>query len=242
MIRARWTHLGLLAGLLVVLPGSACLDTSDDDLSASSAGVERGPDGAGGTGVTLCHIPPGNPDNLHTITVSQSAVQSHLYHHGDLLGSCDTHCEELCDDGNERTVDACGQPTGCHNPGDDSLCGDEMDNDDDGLVDCDDPDCADVASCPAAACACWSETDLDFLIDEGCLNHQEGDGVTFDRLENFTLTNEYAEARDDLASGHSCALSGVPGGISMLLTLEEYESCLDSLFAFAAANDLSECE
>jgi len=37
--------------------------------------------------VQVCHIPPGNPGNSHTITVSENAVQAHLGH-GDLLGAC----------------------------------------------------------------------------------------------------------------------------------------------------------
>ena len=37
--------------------------------------------------VVICHIPPGNPSNAHTITISQSAVQAHLAH-GDSLGPC----------------------------------------------------------------------------------------------------------------------------------------------------------
>ena len=37
--------------------------------------------------VTLCHIPPGNPDNQRTIRVAESAVAAHLAH-GDVLGEC----------------------------------------------------------------------------------------------------------------------------------------------------------
>lgn len=37
--------------------------------------------------VTLCHIPPGNPGNAHTIRVSRNAVRAHLAH-GDTLGPC----------------------------------------------------------------------------------------------------------------------------------------------------------
>jgi hypothetical protein len=35
----------------------------------------------------ICHIPPGNPSNAHTITVSTAAVSTHL-NHGDTLGAC----------------------------------------------------------------------------------------------------------------------------------------------------------
>lgn len=37
--------------------------------------------------VTICHIPPGNPSNSHTIEVSENALQAHL-DHGDYVGSC----------------------------------------------------------------------------------------------------------------------------------------------------------
>jgi hypothetical protein len=37
--------------------------------------------------VTICHIPPGNPNNAQTIMVSSEEVQGHL-DHGDTLGAC----------------------------------------------------------------------------------------------------------------------------------------------------------
>lgn len=40
--------------------------------------------------VTICHIPPGNPNNPITITINQSALSTHLAH-GDTLGSCDAN-------------------------------------------------------------------------------------------------------------------------------------------------------
>lgn len=36
---------------------------------------------------TVCHIPPGNPNNAHTICVGNAAVPAHLGH-GDFLGTC----------------------------------------------------------------------------------------------------------------------------------------------------------
>lgn len=39
--------------------------------------------------VVICHVPPGNPDNAHTIEVSENAVDAHLAH-GDYLGACTT--------------------------------------------------------------------------------------------------------------------------------------------------------
>jgi hypothetical protein len=38
--------------------------------------------------VTICHIPNGNPDNAHEITVGESAVAGHVQEHGDGVGPC----------------------------------------------------------------------------------------------------------------------------------------------------------
>jgi hypothetical protein len=40
--------------------------------------------------VTICHVPPGNPDAAHNITVSERAMQAHLDH-----GDPDVPCEEV---------------------------------------------------------------------------------------------------------------------------------------------------
>jgi hypothetical protein len=55
--------------------------------------------GAASSKLDICHVPPGNPSNAHTITVSENAVQSqsHLAH-GDSIGSCELSvcpCEPL---------------------------------------------------------------------------------------------------------------------------------------------------
>ena len=41
----------------------------------------------GNNQMTICHIPPGNPSNMHTITISSSAWNAHQAH-GDVIGGC----------------------------------------------------------------------------------------------------------------------------------------------------------
>jgi hypothetical protein len=44
---------------------------------------------AQGASVDICHIPPGNPDNPVTITISENALSAHL-DHGDSVGKCES--------------------------------------------------------------------------------------------------------------------------------------------------------
>jgi uncharacterized membrane protein YgcG len=50
---------------------------------------------------TICHIPPGNPSNAHTLCIGNAAVKAHVEHHGDTLGPCATEapCEPPVDGG-----------------------------------------------------------------------------------------------------------------------------------------------
>lgn len=60
--------------------------------------------------VTICHIPPGNPGNAHTITVGASAVPAHQANHGDALGACPGTASSgriVCE-GYDAQVAACG--------------------------------------------------------------------------------------------------------------------------------------
>lgn len=52
----------------------------DDDLRACE------PDNKKKT--TICHIPPGNPANAHTLCIGNPAVSPHRHHHGDYVGPC----------------------------------------------------------------------------------------------------------------------------------------------------------
>ena len=53
----------------------------------------------GDDGYMVCHIPPGNPDNKHLISVgSVNALETHVLKHGDTPGKCEnTTYEELRD-------------------------------------------------------------------------------------------------------------------------------------------------
>ena len=83
--------------------------------------------------VEVCHAPPGNTANIHTIKIKESALAIHLAH-GDLAGACNELCASLCDDGNACTIDdtdECEQngcpvdrlPVDCS---DGNLCTDDM--------------------------------------------------------------------------------------------------------------------
>jgi hypothetical protein len=37
---------------------------------------------------TICHVPPGNPANAHTLCIGNAAVKAHLRNHPDYLGPC----------------------------------------------------------------------------------------------------------------------------------------------------------
>ena len=38
--------------------------------------------------VTICHIPPGEPENRHTTTIGAPAVAAGVRNHGDYIGAC----------------------------------------------------------------------------------------------------------------------------------------------------------
>jgi len=45
--------------------------------------------------VDVCHIPPSDPENFHTIRINQKAEESHL-NHGDLQGACAEGSDDGC--------------------------------------------------------------------------------------------------------------------------------------------------
>ena len=66
--------------LFTVTPAAYADDlTAKDILSLKDPSVVK---------VTICHFPPGNPQNGHEITVGETAVAHHISEHGDIIGPC----------------------------------------------------------------------------------------------------------------------------------------------------------
>ena len=61
--------------------------------------------------VTVCHVPPGNPGNSHTIEVSASALDAHLAH-GDSLGECPPGAGECRRNADCAPDEYCAKPDG----------------------------------------------------------------------------------------------------------------------------------
>jgi len=81
-----------------VVLGSLLLRTAtgDPDAVAASREVARSADV-----IQICHKPPGNRSNMHTLTISSNALNAHL-DHGDTQGACDSDLKS--DDGTSFNV------------------------------------------------------------------------------------------------------------------------------------------
>lgn len=79
------------------LGGSARASDNAKDEGASGEDSGAGEDNTGK--ITICHVPPGNPANAHTLTVSVNGWNGHQNHPGDFIGACDGSDGEP-DDGN----------------------------------------------------------------------------------------------------------------------------------------------
>jgi hypothetical protein len=85
----------VLAALGLVIMGGCggSLEDAEDvygsTLSDGELNAAPGKEGqvAGGK-ITICHVPPGNPANAHTLTVGGPAWNGHRNHKGDYMGPC----------------------------------------------------------------------------------------------------------------------------------------------------------
>jgi hypothetical protein len=95
-LRSRIASLMLLATVPFAAGCGPEVSSHEEELGGGSAALGAVADahadaGTAPTGtdkVAVCHIPPGNPANAHTIVVGAPAVAAHL-RHGDRLGACD---------------------------------------------------------------------------------------------------------------------------------------------------------
>lgn len=97
-------------GLVLSVVGFGCVGLFFASVSLAGDGAEK---------VELCHVPPGNPANAHTIVVGAKAAEKHLKNHpGDYLGACVSGCQSAsdCQDGDLCTDDICLADGTCDNP------------------------------------------------------------------------------------------------------------------------------
>jgi hypothetical protein len=72
--------------------GGCGVGTSEEEGSNPTLSGEELNGAAGGDPsgkITICHVPPGNPANAHTLVVGASAWKGHSRHPGDHLGACE---------------------------------------------------------------------------------------------------------------------------------------------------------
>jgi hypothetical protein len=108
-------HLVLLGSCTTVLLAVLALSVAP----AFAGGNHGGVIGGGGK-ICLCHIPPGDPANEHTICVGAPAVQAHI-RHGDTIGACVASCGgstgTTCEAGK-----FCKHPAGVCDPAAEGVC------------------------------------------------------------------------------------------------------------------------
>lgn len=79
-----WLGLTAVFGILGVSCVAPLTDSEADDEDTAQAAQAAG---GNSKNVTLCHYPPGNVGNAHSIVVAPAAVDTHL-DHGDSIGPC----------------------------------------------------------------------------------------------------------------------------------------------------------
>jgi hypothetical protein len=192
-----------------------------------------------GAKVDVCHVPPGNPENFHTITISENALNAHLGH-GDFEGACNANCASLCDDGNACTIDDTGDcaEVGC------PLVPEP--------VDCNDSDPTTADSCepaigcintPIITCPCEGTSGLGITWDDSfvaavCGYSDEG-GLLLS--SSATAPTPTLGVLVDEIFGSSCGVGISQTGFnSRSITMEEVTACNESIRQIAA-NDGVTC-
>ena len=75
-------------------------DNAKDQMDDSENNVQEFSDSTVVTtsSTTICHVPPGNPENAHTISIGIPAVRAHFANHNDTPGPCDSNNFEDLED------------------------------------------------------------------------------------------------------------------------------------------------
>ena len=73
--------------LFLIIAVAAIFGLSTNNVYATETEVSEGFCDCSTTGDLICHVPPGNRKNMHTIQVGEPAIDAHLAH-GDMLGAC----------------------------------------------------------------------------------------------------------------------------------------------------------
>gem|GEM_PF-2625713 len=79
-------------------------DTIREHENHDSADLESYPSDYEGKKMNVCHVPPGNSDNAHTINISVNAWKSHMAH-GDSLGKCESDQTDETDEGQNIKIE-----------------------------------------------------------------------------------------------------------------------------------------
>lgn len=79
--------LALFSACTAEVAGTSQAEKTLPQTCTANAPDPRACDPADTKKTTICHIPPGNPANAHTICVGNAAVPAHI-NHGDFLGTC----------------------------------------------------------------------------------------------------------------------------------------------------------
>jgi hypothetical protein len=77
--------------------GTKTNGTNGGNTSGTSGNTSDNTSDADNEKVTVCHIPPGNASNRHSLVIARSALKAHLAH-GDKEGACDDGKNKANDD------------------------------------------------------------------------------------------------------------------------------------------------
>ena len=182
--------------------------------------------------VLICHYPPGNPGNVHVISVSANAVAAHVANHGDtVLGTVEscTDCGDVC-----TAVDAC-TPAECTADGCNTASV-----------------CTDVDTCTPAACvdgACNTTsacTDVDTCTPAACVDGACNAKSACTAVDTCTPAacvdgscNQVTSCQDvDTCTPAAC----VDGSCNQVTSCQDVDTCTPAACVDGSCNQVTSCQ